>query len=45
MVILEKKTMPNHLQQMESLDTVVSLQAVLSDLQDMGEAPCLLNHI
>lgn len=37
-VLLEKKDMPEHLKNMECLETVVSLQSLLNDLEDCGEA-------
>lgn len=37
-IILEKKSLPNHLQGLENADTPVLLQSLVSDLQDLGEA-------
>ena len=37
-VILEKKTVPQHLQSIENLDTPCTFQALVSDLEDCGEA-------
>jgi len=39
-VILEKKSLPDHLKDMDSLETVVSLDSLLMDLQDLGEVSC-----
>ena len=37
-IILEKKSLPTHLQAFENADTAVALQSIISDLQDLGEA-------
>ena len=37
-IILEKKHVPEHLSSVESLDTCMSLQSVICDLEDQGEA-------
>jgi len=37
-IILEKRNMPEHLQQLENLEKAASLQSVFVDLQDAGEA-------
>ena len=37
-VILEKKGLPQHLAAMDSLDTPVTLQSLLMDMEDLGEA-------
>lgn len=37
-IILEKRNMPEHLQQLENLERAASLQSVFVDLQDAGEA-------
>ena len=37
-IILEKRNMPEHLQQLENLEKAASLQRVFVDLQDAGEA-------
>lgn len=37
MMILEKKNIASHLSGIESLDSPVSLQALMVDLQDCGE--------
>lgn len=39
-VVLEKKTVPDHLKDMDSLETVVSLDSLLMDMQDLGEVSC-----
>ena len=38
LVILEKKTCPDHLQNLGCLDTCTTLQQVLREIQDSGEA-------
>lgn len=38
LVILEKKGLPQHLQSMENVDKAVTLQSLVMDLQDQGEA-------
>jgi len=37
MVILEKKNISEHLSKLENLDVPVTVQSLLSDLQDLGE--------
>ena len=37
-VILEKKGLPQHLAPMDCLDTAVTLQSLLMDMEDLGEA-------
>lgn len=44
MLLLEKKGLPDHLQKMECVDTVISLQGLICELQDAGEVP-LLNRL
>lgn len=39
MVLLERKGLPGHLSKLENLDTAVTLQSLLVDLQDAGEVP------
>ncbi len=36
--ILESKNIASHLANMETLDTAIRLEALISDLQDLGEA-------
>jgi len=38
LIILEKKSLPQHLMEMESLEMAISLQALMVDMQDLGEA-------
>ena len=38
MLLVEKKTVPDHLAALTSLDTVTSLAEILLELQDAGEA-------
>lgn len=38
-VILERKGIPAHLTKLENLETPVTLQSIVIDLEDMGEAP------
>ena len=40
-IIMEKKSMPEHLQQIDNLDTPVTLQSMVTDMQDLGEVPGL----
>ena len=42
MILLERKNLPEHLQKIENVDTVVTLRSILSDLQDCGEVVCLI---
>eukprot|EP00435_Cladocopium_sp_Y103_P057773 s599_g20.t1 len=42
MMLLEKKGLSEHLQKLECVDTVVTLQSLVCDLQDAGEAPVKL---
>ena len=37
LVLLERKGLPEHLASMDSLETVVKLQSLICDLQDLGE--------
>ncbi len=37
-IILEKRNMPEHLQQLENLEKAASLQSIFVDLEDAGEA-------
>lgn len=37
-IILEKKSLPTHLQALENCDVAVTLQSIFNDLQDLGEA-------
>lgn len=37
-IILEKKGLPEHLQQLDNLETAVTLSSILTDMQDVGEA-------
>ena len=37
LVLLERKGLPEHLASMDSLETVVTLQSLICDLQDLGE--------
>lgn len=39
LVILEKKDLPEHILALENLECAISLQALLTDLEDIGEAP------
>ncbi|CAK8999543.1 unnamed protein product, partial [Durusdinium trenchii] len=43
-IILEKKSLPTHLQAFENADTAVTLQSIISDLQDLGEVKMELSH-
>ncbi|CAK8999549.1 unnamed protein product, partial [Durusdinium trenchii] len=43
-IILEKKSLPTHLQAFENADTAVALQSIISDLQDLGEVKMELSH-
>ena len=36
-IILEKKHVPQHLASIESLESAVTLQSLITDLQDAGE--------
>ena len=38
LVVLERKSVPQHLSEMENLEMAVSLQSLLTDMQDLGEA-------
>ena len=38
LIILESKNCPEHVRSIENLDTAVTLESILSDLEDMGEA-------
>ena len=38
MVILEKKSIPEHLNDLECLDTPTTVDAILRELEDAGEA-------
>lgn len=38
LIILEKKGIPAHLASLDNLDKAVTLQSMLMDLQDQGEA-------
>ena len=38
LICLEKKDLPEHLQKIDGLDSIASLQSVLADLEDCGEA-------
>ena len=38
LVILERKSIPQHLASLESLDKPMSITSLLSDLEDAGEA-------
>jgi len=38
LICLEKKDLPEHLQKIEGLDGIASLQSVLANLEDCGEA-------
>ena len=44
-IILEKKSVPQHLTSIESLDTAVTLQSLLNDLQDAGEVASLFGNL
>ena len=44
-IILEKKSLPTHLQALENCDIAVTLQSIVNDLQDLGEAWENNNHI
>lgn len=39
LVMLEKKDLPPHLAALEHLETAVTLQSLLLDMEDQGEAP------
>ena len=41
LMLLERKGLPEHLQKLECVDTVVFLQSLVCDLQDAGEVPLL----
>ena len=43
LVILEKKDLPEHISGLENLECAVTLQSLLTDLEDVGEAPELHN--
>lgn len=43
-MILEKRSLPEHLSKIESLDTAVTLQSLVDDLHDAGEVTCHLIH-
>ena len=45
LILLERKNLPEHLQKIENVDTVATLQSILSDLQDNGEVLSLLYSI
>ena len=38
LIILESKNCPEHVRGIENLDTAVTLESILADLEDMGEA-------
>eukprot|EP00438_Fugacium_kawagutii_P031749 Skav206267 [mRNA] locus=scaffold8121:279:8933:- [translate_table: standard] len=38
LILLEKKDLPEHVQKIDNLDTVVTLQSLMNDLEDCGEA-------
>ncbi|CAL1136071.1 unnamed protein product [Cladocopium goreaui] len=44
LVLLERKGLPEHLASMDSLETVVTLQSLICDLQDLGEVKLELSH-
>ena len=38
---MEKKGLPEHLQQLDNLEAAVTLSPILTDMQDVGEAATL----
>ncbi|CAL1131715.1 unnamed protein product [Cladocopium goreaui] len=44
LIILEKKSLPQHLMEMESLEMAISLQALMVDMQDLGEVKVDVSH-
>ena len=42
LLLVDRKTVPDHLSSLNSLDTVASLDEILLELQDAGEAILLL---
>lgn len=38
-IILEGKSLPEHLRSLESVDSPMTLTSVLCDLEDLGEVP------
>ena len=45
LLLVERKTVPDHLFSLNSLDTVASLDEILLELQDAGEAILLLKKM
>ena len=45
LLLVERKTVPDHLSSLNSLDTVASLDEILLELQDAGEAILLLKKM
>ncbi|CAK9015311.1 unnamed protein product [Durusdinium trenchii] len=43
-LIMERKTLPQHLQALENCDVPVTLQSLINDMEDLGEVKLELSH-
>lgn len=44
-LIMERKTLPQHLQALENCDVPVTLQSLINDMEDLGEARCYKSSV